>query len=110
MTFDPSADCASSVIALGPALRFNGGGHINHSIFWQNLSPQGGEPDADLSQAITESFGSLDTLKNFMSTAAVGVQGSGWAWLGYNPKTRRLEVQTCPNQDPLEATTGRSAL
>jgi Fe-Mn family superoxide dismutase len=97
----------SAAIALLPALKFNGGGHINHSIFWKNLSPGGGgEPEGDLRQAILDSFGSFDDLKNLMSTAAVGVQGSGWAWLGYNKKNLRLQVQACPNQDPLEATTG----
>jgi len=100
-------NCASAIITVLPALKFNGGGHINHSIFWQNLSPSGGgEPDGELRQAILDSFGSFDDLKNQMTTAAVGVQGSGWAWLGYNSKNLRLQVQACPNQDPLEATTG----
>ncbi|RWS24769.1 Superoxide dismutase [Mn]-like protein [Leptotrombidium deliense] len=103
-----SKNCASSIIALEPALKFNGGGHINHSIFWQNLCPksQSGQPEGDLLKEINTAFGSLETLKKDMSAAAVGVQGSGWAWLGYNAKCKRLEVKTCPNQDPLEATTG----
>ncbi|XP_055946146.1 superoxide dismutase [Mn], mitochondrial-like [Argiope bruennichi] len=96
----------STIISLGPALKFNGGGHLNHSIFWQNLCPSGGEPQGDLLQAIKSDFSSLDNLKNLMSAAAVGVQGSGWAWLGFNPVTKRLQVATCANQDPLQATTG----
>lgn len=96
----------SAAIALGPALKFNGGGHINHTIFWQNLSPSGGQPSQELSCAITNDFGSLDALKEQLSALAVGIQGSGWGWLGYNPKTKRLAIAACGNQDPLEATTG----
>jgi len=95
------------VIALGPALRFNGGGHINHSIFWANLSPKGGgEPSGDLGDLIKRDFGSFDNFKRRLRGATVGVQGSGWGWLGYNKVANRLEIATCANQDPLEATTG----
>lgn len=88
-------------------MRFNGGGHINHSIFWQNLSPKGGgEPQGDLMQAIKESFQSFDSFKQLMTQAAVGVQGSGWAWLAYCTKTHKLKVRACANQDPLQPTTG----
>ncbi|XP_065174955.1 superoxide dismutase [Mn], mitochondrial-like [Sycon ciliatum] len=98
---------ASGVIALGGALKFNGGGHINHSIFWQNLSPNGGgEPTGELNNAIVTQFGSFDAFKQKMTTAAVGVQGSGWAWLGLNKETMQLSVSACPNQDPLQSTTG----
>lgn len=96
----------STVINLAPALRFNGGGHINHTIFWQNLSPTGGCPDAALEEAIKRDFGSMDNLKSQLAAAAVGVQGSGWGWLGFNKQTKRLQLATCANQDPLEATTG----
>jgi Fe-Mn family superoxide dismutase len=96
----------SAMIALQPALRFNGGGHINHSIFWQNLSKDGGEPSGDLLNAINRDFGSVADMQTKLSTASVGVQGSGWGWLGYNKVTSRLQVIACPNQDPLEATTG----
>lgn len=96
----------SAMIALEPALRFNGGGHINHSIFWKNLSPSSGEPEGDLLNAIKQSFGSLDEMKAQMSAAAIGVQGSGWAWLGCDPKTHFLQITTCANQDPLKATKG----
>lgn len=76
----------STAISLEPALRFNGGGHLNHTIFWETLSPKCTEASKDLMVAITESFGSFDAMKELLSAAAVGVQGSGWAWLGYDPK------------------------
>jgi len=96
-----------SIIKLQPALKFNGGGHINHSIFWQNLSPNGGgEPTGDLMDSIKENFGSFDKMKKELVASTVAVQGSGWGWLGYNPVSGRLRVATCPNQDPLEASTG----
>lgn len=97
---------ASKIIQLGGALKFNGGGHINHSIFWQNLSPKSGAPSSELAAAIQRDFQGLDKLKAELKVAAVGVQGSGWAWLGYNKKTGLLQVAQCANQDPLEATTG----
>ncbi|CAL8139306.1 unnamed protein product [Orchesella dallaii] len=97
----------STVIALAPALKFNGGGHLNHSIFWQNLSPKGGgEPSGALADAIKRDFGSFENLKTKLSASTVAVQGSGWGWLGYNKAAKRLEIATCANQDPLEATTG----
>lgn len=94
------------LIALGPALKFNGGGHVNHSIFWKNLSPSGGKPSAELNAAINKDFGSFDNMKAMLSAAAVGIQGSGWGWLGYNKAMKRLQITTCANQDPLEGTTG----
>lgn len=97
----------STVIALGPALKFNGGGHLNHSIFWQNLSPNGsGDPPADLLAAINRDFGSMDNLKAQLSASTVAVQGSGWGWLGMDKASKKLKIATCANQDPLEATTG----
>lgn len=97
----------SAIIALAPALRFNGGGHINHTIFWQNMSPNGGgEPSGELMDAIKRDFGSFDNMKKTLSASTVAVQGSGWGWLGYNKAAGRLQITTCPNQDPLEASTG----
>jgi len=96
-----------TMITLGPALRFHGGGHINHSIFWQNLSPNGGgEPDGELLKAINKDFGSFESFKNTMSIATVGIQGSGWGWLGYSKLSKSLAIAACPNQDPLEPSTG----
>ena len=96
----------NTAISLGPAIKFNGGGHLNHSIFWQNLSPNKCEPSEDLTCAIKANFGSMDKLKELLSAVAVGVQGSGWAWLGFNPVTKNLQIASCSNQDPLQATTG----
>jgi superoxide dismutase, Fe-Mn family len=95
----------ASMIALQQAIRFNGGGHVNHSIFWTNLAPigkGGGEmPKGALLHAIQHDFGSAEVLIEKMSAQAVGVQGSGWAWLGFNKGEKRLQIATCANQDPL---------
>lgn len=92
-------------IALQSAIKFNGGGHINHSIFWTNLAPvnKGGgtPPSGKLADAINKEFGSLEQFIEQLSTKAVAVQGSGWGWLGYNKAKGRLEIATCDNQDPL---------
>lgn len=97
-----------TAINLGPAIRFNGGGHINHSIFWKNLTSQknSGEPTGELKAAIDRDFGSFEGLKNQLSSATIAVQGSGWGWLGYNQQANRLQIAACPNQDPLQPTTG----
>lgn len=95
-----------TIISLAPALKFNGGGHINHTIFWQNLSPNGGKPSEKLNKAIEQEFGSWENMKNQLAAASVGVQGSGWGWLGYNKQLKKLQIATCQNQDPLQATTG----
>ncbi len=98
----------SEMITLQQAIRFNGGGHINHSIFWENLAAPGkgggGEPTGDLAKAINERFGSFANFKTTMNTQGAGVQGSGWVWLGYNKASGRVEVQACANQDPLTLT------
>ncbi len=98
----------TEMIALQGAIKFNGGGHINHSIFWENLAPagKGGAASSELAGAIAARFGSEAELKKSLSAAGAAVQGSGWAWLGYNKGTGRVEVATCANQDPLQGTTG----
>lgn len=100
-----SRNDVAQMIALQAAIKFNGGGHVNHSIFWTNLAPQkdGGGKTAPgaLLDAITQEFGSEAALIEQMSAKAVAVQGSGWAWLGYNKNKKRLEIATCDNQDPL---------
>lgn len=92
-------------IALQSAIKFNGGGNINHSIFWTNLAPPdkggGHPPEGALAKAIQDTFGSLDKFIETLSAKAIGVQGSGWGWLGYNKANDRLEIATCDNQDPL---------
>lgn len=96
----------SQMISLQAAIKFNGGGHINHSIFWSILTPlskaQEG-PKGELARMIDRDFGSFDSFKEKLTIAAVGVQGSGWGWLGYNKGQKRLEIATCVNQDPLSA-------
>nr|QED22039.1 manganese superoxide dismutase [Cristaria plicata] len=97
----------SQVISLQPALKFNGGGHINHSLFWEVLCPTGGgEPKGDLMDIIRRDFGLFENMKNELINRSVAIQGSGWGWLGYNPVTGRLRINTIANQDPLEPTTG----
>ncbi len=96
---------ASKMIALQSGIKFNGGGYINHSIFWTNLAPkkQGGgtPPEGALADAINKDFGSLDSFIQKMTAQTVAIQGSGWGWLGYNKDTNRLVIAACQNQDPL---------
>uniref|UniRef100_A0A6P7GVE8 Superoxide dismutase n=1 Tax=Diabrotica virgifera virgifera TaxID=50390 RepID=A0A6P7GVE8_DIAVI len=87
----------STIISLAPALKFNGGGHLNHSIFWQNLSPSKSNPSAELCAAINEAFGSLDNMKKQLSAVTTAIQGSGWGWLGYNPNTSKNSIFTIQN-------------
>lgn len=94
-----------AMIALQQAIKFNGGGHVNHSIFWTNLAPQskggGGAPQGELLKAIEGQFGSFEGLKEKMTAQTVAIQGSGWGWLGYDKGNKRLVLTTCSNQDPL---------
>lgn len=85
--------------ALSKNLAFNLGGHTNHSIFWKNLSPNGGgEPEGDLAKAIERDFGSFDKFKDQFSSAALGLQGSGWAVLGYDHMADRLVIEQMTDQ------------
>ena len=80
------------------AVRNNGGGHANHSLFWEILSPNGGgEPTGELAEAINAKFGSFEAFKEEFAKAATGRFGSGWAWLVVN--NGELEVISTPNQD-----------
>jgi Fe-Mn family superoxide dismutase len=75
-------------------LAFHTSGHVLHSIFWRNLTPQGGgQPSGDLAAAIDRDFGSFDAFKAQLTQATNGVQGSGWGALGYEPLADRLVVQ-----------------
>jgi len=100
----------TQIVQQQQAIKFNGGGHVNHTIFWKNLAPPkkgGGEaPTGDLNDLITAQYGNLDNLITAMNTASAGVQGSGWGWLGFDKTSKKLSVTTTANQDPLEATTG----
>jgi Fe-Mn family superoxide dismutase len=88
----------SAQIALKPAVNFHGGGHLNHSLFWENLAPKnagGGEPPSGaLSKAIDSTYGSLGEFQNKMNTALAGIQGSGWAWLVKDKQTGQIGIRT----------------
>jgi len=79
------------------AVRNNGGGHWNHTLFWEILGPSGSQPSGALADAINAAFGSLDALKEKMNTAGTTRFGSGWAWLIV--KDGKLDVCSTPNQD-----------
>ncbi len=87
----------ANISAYPMAVRNNGGGHYNHTLFWKVLGPNGGQPSGDLANAINEAFGSLDGLKEKMNNAGITRFGSGWAWLIV--KDGKLEVTSTPNQD-----------
>lgn len=83
---------------ISPAVRNNGGGHWNHSFFWEILGPNaGGQPSGKLAEAINSTFGSFDGLKEKINAAGTTRFGSGWAWLIV--KDGKLEVTSTPNQD-----------
>lgn len=84
--------------AISPAVRNNGGGHWNHSFFWELLAPNaGGAPTGALANAINDVFGSFDSFKEKFNAAGTTRFGSGWAWLIINNGT--LQVTSTPNQD-----------
>jgi len=85
--------------AVRGAVNFHGGGFENHNIFWSTMGPNaGGTPGGALSDAINTAFGSFDGFKEKLSGAAGTIQGSGWAWLVYNPTAKGLDVKQFPNQ------------
>jgi len=80
-------------------VRNNGGGHANHSLFWQVMQKGApGKPTGDLARAINEKFGSFSAFQDQFTKAALGVFGSGWAWLSLDEK-KELAIETSPNQD-----------
>jgi superoxide dismutase, Fe-Mn family len=83
--------------AVRTAVRNNGGGHWNHSMFWEIMSHAGGEPTGALADAIQDSFGGLDKFKEQWAAAGVGRFGSGWVWLLNDGK--KLSITSTPNQD-----------
>jgi Fe-Mn family superoxide dismutase len=85
--------------AIRPAVRNNGGGHVNHTMFWEIMGPNGGgEPSGAIADAINESFGSFDALKQQFNDAGVKRFGSGWAWL-VRGSDGKLSVISTANQD-----------
>jgi superoxide dismutase len=93
-----SKEDIAAQIALKPAINFHGGGHLNHTLFWENLAPKnqgGGEPPAGaLSKAIDERYGNLDQFKEKFNAALAGIQGSGWAWLVKDKLTGDISIKT----------------
>ena len=84
---------------LRQGVRNNGGGHLNHSLFWHVMSPgKGGEPEGQLAGAIRSAYGGLDRFKEEFTKAALGRFGSGWGWLCVDNRGR-LEIVSTPNQD-----------
>ncbi|HEU0113612.1 MAG TPA: superoxide dismutase [Thermomicrobiales bacterium] len=81
------------------AVRNNGGGDLNHTMFWEIMKPNGGgAPSGDLANAINQAFGSLDAMKEAVNKAGAGRFGSGWAWVIVGPDGK-LAVTSTPNQD-----------
>jgi len=92
------ADLDTVPEAIKTAVQNNGGGHLNHSLFWSVLTPDSGkEPTGELKQALDEKFGGFDAFKETFENAAATRFGSGWAWLVVN--NGQLEVMSTPNQD-----------
>lgn len=93
------ADLGSLPDNIAGAVRNNGGGHYNHTLFWQIMAPNaGGAPSGELAGAIDGAFGSFDKMKETFDTAGANRFGSGWAWLVITNEGR-LEVTSTPNQD-----------
>ncbi|MCH9634481.1 MAG: Superoxide dismutase [Mn/Fe] [Chlamydiae bacterium] len=94
------------MIALQSAIKFNGGGYVNHCLFWKNLAPKGqtGEMSGGLKTAIEHSFGSVDNMKQELSKKSIAIQGSGWGWLAFNIQKKSICIVTTQNQDPLSTT------
>lgn len=91
-------ELVKSAGSISPAVRNNGGGHWNHSFFWEILGPNaGGQPSGKLAEAINGAFGSFDAFKEKFNNAGMTRFGSGWAWLIV--KDGKLEVSSTPNQD-----------
>jgi len=94
----------AEMIALQGAIAFNGGGHVNHSLFWTILCPASQaqtEPQGSLKDMLVKDFGSFHEFQENFTKMTVAIQGSGWGWLGYDVSNKCLRIATTPNQDPL---------
>jgi len=95
----PLEKILSNISAHSAAVRNNGGGHYNHTLFWKLLTPSGGgEPAGTIAELIISNYGSFSSFKEKFSTAAMGRFGSGWAWLVLK-EGKKLEIGSTPNQD-----------
>ena len=91
-------NCAAVPESIRTAVRNNAGGHINHSMFWQIMSPKGGgQPSGKIADAIKSAFGSFDSFKEKLTAAGMGRFGSGWAWLVAH--SGKLDIISTANQD-----------
>jgi superoxide dismutase, Fe-Mn family len=89
-----AANDFESIVGLEKSLAFNVSGHVLHSIYWTNMSPDGGgQPEGELAEAIDEFFGTYDGLRNQLTEATTSVQGSGWGALAWDPLGRRLYTE-----------------
>lgn len=95
----------AAIQQLERLIAFHGGGHVNHSIFWETMAPAGkgggGEPAGALADQIKADFGDFAKFKAHFQAAAVAVEGSGWAWLTWHPALGKLVIQTMMNQQNL---------
>lgn len=93
------------MLQLQQAIRFNAGGHLNHSIFWTNLAPanaEGGNPPTGaLLEHIEKQWGSLEKFISTFNSTVGPLQGSGWGWLAFCLEHKELYIVSCPNQDPV---------
>jgi Fe-Mn family superoxide dismutase len=86
--------------SIRTAVRNNGGGHVNHSMFWTIMSPKGGgQPKGELAKAVDSQLGGFDQFAAAFSDAGMKQFGSGWAWLCVDPRSKKLSVTNTPNQD-----------
>lgn len=100
------ANDVPQLISLQQKIKFNGGGHINHSLFWKNLTPPGTkeaniEAAPTLKNAIVSRWGSEKGFTDAFNAALLGIQGSGWGWLVANKPSGKLEIITTHDQDPV---------
>lgn len=90
---------AAGAAKLSKDFQFNMGGHINHSVFWKNMSPDGGDkPEGELAAAIDDAFGSFDAFQAQFTAVATTIQGSGWAILAYEPIAGNLVIEQMYDQ------------
>lgn len=99
----------NGITKLQKAIRFNGGGHLNHSMFWNMLCPVSkarGEPGGRLAELLRRDFGTFASFQGIFNASTGAIQGSGWGWLGWEPNQGRLAIACTANQDSLFGATG----